>query len=117
MSNFPIQTNIPIFHHSIIPFGLHETCSIKNALISVSCRNSETLVLDRKVLKCHCEECNLPATCPPSLSPARSCLAVAGGLRRGGRVGFAFRRVSEFRVPSFGTRKRAGDVAISLIIQ
>ena len=43
MSNFPIQTNIPIFHHSIIPFGLHETCSIKNALISVSCRISDTL--------------------------------------------------------------------------
>ena len=28
--------------------------------------------------------------CPPSLSPARSCLAVAGGLRRGGREGYLY---------------------------
>jgi hypothetical protein len=37
-----VQANIPIFHHSIIPSGLHETCSIKNIVISISCRNSET---------------------------------------------------------------------------
>jgi len=77
MSNFFIQTNIPIFHHSlaqtwhagpafhehhfgnptaiekfstqlapgqaIITSGLHETCSIKNTVISISCRISETL--------------------------------------------------------------------------
>ena len=42
MSNFLIQTNIPIFHHSIIPSGLHETCSIKNVVISISCRISDT---------------------------------------------------------------------------
>jgi len=42
MYEFLIQTNIPIFHHSIIPSGLHETCSIKNAVISVSYRISET---------------------------------------------------------------------------
>jgi len=41
-SNFLIQINIPIFHHSIIPFGLHETCSITNTVISISCRISET---------------------------------------------------------------------------
>ena len=45
MSSFLIQTNIPIFHHSIIPFGLQETCSIRNAVISISCRNSDTLNL------------------------------------------------------------------------
>jgi len=42
MSNFLIQTNIPIFHHSIIPSGLYERCSIKTAVISISCRISET---------------------------------------------------------------------------
>jgi len=79
MSNFLIQTNIPIFHYSlaqtwhagpefhghyfgnptaterfstqlapgqaIIPFGLHETCSNRNAAISISCRISETFEL------------------------------------------------------------------------
>jgi hypothetical protein len=34
----------PIFHHSIIPSGLHETCSTKNAVISISCTISETLI-------------------------------------------------------------------------
>jgi hypothetical protein len=43
MSNFLIQINIPIFHHSIIPSGLQETCSIKNAVIAISCTISETL--------------------------------------------------------------------------
>jgi len=42
MYEFFIQTNIPIFHHSIIPSGLHETCSIKDIVISISCRISET---------------------------------------------------------------------------
>jgi hypothetical protein len=32
----------PPFHHSIIPSGLYETCSIKNDVISISCRISET---------------------------------------------------------------------------
>ena len=43
----------PTFHprhsrdlrHSIIPFGLQETCSIRNAVISISCRNSDTFYL------------------------------------------------------------------------
>ena len=30
------------FQYSIIPSGLHETCSIKNTVISISCRISET---------------------------------------------------------------------------
>jgi len=38
------QINIPIFHHSITPSGLHGTCSIKNTVISISCRNSETFI-------------------------------------------------------------------------
>jgi len=42
MHKFLIQTNIPIFHHSIIPSGLHETCSTKNDVISISCTISET---------------------------------------------------------------------------
>ena len=42
MSKFLIQTNIPIFQHSIIPSGLHERCSTKNAAISIGCRISET---------------------------------------------------------------------------
>ena len=42
MSNFLIQTNIPIFEYSTIPSGLHETCSTKNTVISASCRISET---------------------------------------------------------------------------
>ena len=42
MYEFLIQTNIPIFHHSIIPSRLHEICSIQNTVISISCRNSET---------------------------------------------------------------------------
>ncbi len=45
MSSFLIQTNIPIFHHSIIPFGLQETSSIRNAVIPISCRNSDTFDL------------------------------------------------------------------------
>jgi len=44
MSNFLIQTNIPIYHYSIIPSGPHERCSTKNAVISISCRISETLI-------------------------------------------------------------------------
>ncbi len=32
----------PIFHHSIIPSGLHETCSTRNGVISISCTISET---------------------------------------------------------------------------
>jgi hypothetical protein len=31
------------FQYSTIPFGLHETCSITNIVISISCTNSETL--------------------------------------------------------------------------
>ncbi len=46
MSNFLIQTNIPIFHHSIIPSGLHERCSNRNAVISISCTISETFNQD-----------------------------------------------------------------------
>jgi hypothetical protein len=42
MYKFLIQINIPIFHHSIIPSGLHETCSTKNGVISISCTISET---------------------------------------------------------------------------
>jgi hypothetical protein len=42
MYEFLIQTNIPIFHHSIIPSGLHETCSTRNGVISISCTISET---------------------------------------------------------------------------
>ena len=45
MYKFLIQTNIPIFHHSIIPSGLHETCSTKNGVISISCTISETLIM------------------------------------------------------------------------
>jgi hypothetical protein len=37
------KINISIFHHSIIPSGLHGTCSMKNSVISIHCRNSETL--------------------------------------------------------------------------
>jgi hypothetical protein len=44
MHKYLIQTNIPIFHHSIIPSGLHETCSTKNDVISISCTISETLI-------------------------------------------------------------------------
>jgi len=32
----------PPFHYSIIPSGLHETCSIKTVVISISCRNFDT---------------------------------------------------------------------------
>jgi hypothetical protein len=32
----------PTFHYSIIPSGLHETCSIKNVAISIRGRNSDT---------------------------------------------------------------------------
>ncbi len=42
MHKFLIQTNIPIFHHSIIPSGLHETCSTKKDVISISCTIYET---------------------------------------------------------------------------
>jgi len=42
MYEFLIQTNIPIFHHSIIPSGLNETCSIKIIVISMSYTISET---------------------------------------------------------------------------
>ena len=42
MYKFLIQINIPIFHHSIIPSGLHERYSIEKAVISISCRISET---------------------------------------------------------------------------
>jgi hypothetical protein len=42
MHVFFVQANIPIFHHSIITSGLHETCSIINIVISISCRNPET---------------------------------------------------------------------------
>ncbi len=42
MYEFLIQTNIPIFHHSIIPSGLNETCSIKITVISMSYTISET---------------------------------------------------------------------------
>jgi len=45
MSNFLIQINIPIFHYSIIPSGLHETCSIENDVISISCTISKTLII------------------------------------------------------------------------
>ncbi len=32
----------PIFQYSNIPSRLHEICSIKNTVISISCRNFET---------------------------------------------------------------------------
>jgi hypothetical protein len=54
MYKFLIQTNIPTFQHSIIPSGLHETCSTKNDVISIICTISETLnypILGTIVLK------------------------------------------------------------------
>ena len=44
MYKFLIETTIPLLHHSIIPSGLHETCSIQNTVISICCRISETLI-------------------------------------------------------------------------
>ena len=37
----PFKIIIPSFQHSIIPSGLHETCSIKNDVISISCTISD----------------------------------------------------------------------------
>jgi len=51
MYKFLIQTNIPIFHYSIIPSGLHETCSTKNGVISISCTICETLIIFIKIHK------------------------------------------------------------------
>jgi len=45
MYEFLIQTNNPIFHHSIIPSGLNETCSIKTTVISMGYTISETLII------------------------------------------------------------------------
>jgi len=42
MHKFLIQTTIPIFHHSIIPSGLHETCSTKNGVLSIGFTVSKT---------------------------------------------------------------------------
>ena len=47
--------------------------------------DSETNAEFIRFLRYAKRSCTEVQTCPPLLSPARSCLAVAGGLRRGGR--------------------------------
>jgi hypothetical protein len=37
-----LETNIPAFHHSIIPFSVQIRKTQKNLILSVFCRNSET---------------------------------------------------------------------------
>ena len=40
-----LKTNIPAFHHSIIPFSGQIRKPQKTSIFSVGCRNSETLVI------------------------------------------------------------------------
>jgi len=46
LENFEFEINIPIFHHSIIPWKWHKPGTIKRFLISINCRISETLAAD-----------------------------------------------------------------------
>jgi hypothetical protein len=45
MVNILLKTNIPSFHHSIIPFPRHIQKPQKTPIFSVGCRNSETFKL------------------------------------------------------------------------
>jgi hypothetical protein len=45
MVNILLKTNIPSFHHSIIPFPGKIQKPPKTSIFSVGCRNSETLII------------------------------------------------------------------------